>query len=96
MDAQARRALKLRNMNAVLRLRTFLENYQYLPPDDVLVPLVEHAATERRLEMRQVVAEDVIAPGLREDSLYRRRFNLEHEEWLVVARAQAGSSSTYT
>ena len=45
---QARRALKLRNMNAVLRLRTFLENYQYLPPDDVVVPLVENAATERR------------------------------------------------
>ena len=42
------------------------------------------------------MAEDVTAPGLREDSLYRRRFNLEHEEWLVVARAQAGSSSTYT
>ena len=26
---QARRSLKLRNMNAVLRLRTFLGNYQY-------------------------------------------------------------------
>ena len=33
---------------------------------------------------------------MREDSLYRRRFNLEHEEWEVVAQAQGGNSSTYT
>ena len=72
------------------RLRTFLENYEHAPPDDVLEPLLEHAATEREMTMRQVQAEDVIAPGLREDSPHKRRFNLEHEDWQILARTQGG------
>ena len=43
--------------------------------------------------MNQIIAEDLIAPGLREDSLYRERFNLAHEDVVVIARA-AGQPNT--
>ena len=89
--------MKLKSMNSLLRLRTYLENYEYLPPDDTLTPLLEHAALERNLALRRITAEDVIAPGLREDSIYRPRFNLTHEDLVVIGGEGGGTrSSSYT
>ena len=46
--------------------------------------------------MSQIIAEDLIAPGLREDSLYRERFNLAHEDVVVMARAAGKPHTNYT
>lgn len=92
---QARHAMKLKVMIRLLRLRIDLENYDYFPPDDTLTPLLEHAALERNLALRRIQAEDVLAPGLREDALYRARFNLTHED-LVVIGGEGARSSSYT
>ena len=67
-----------------------------LQPENVRAPLLEHAATERNLALRQIAAEYVIARGLRKESLHKRRFNLEHEDSLALARGLVGRMSTYT
>ena len=46
--------------------------------------------------MNQISAEDLIAPGLREDSLYTERFNLAHEDVVVMARAAGKPQARYT
>ena len=88
--------MKLKAMNALLRLRWYLENHEHLPPEGILTPLLEHQQLGHRLAMNQIIAEDLIAPGLREDSPYRERFNLAHEDVVVMARAAGKPHTNYT
>jgi hypothetical protein len=67
-----------------------------LPPEGTLTPLLEHATLERSLALRRIHTEDVIAPGLREDALYRGRFNLTHEDLVVLGQGEGSRSSPYT
>ena len=45
--------------------------------------------------MNRIVAEDLIAPGLQKDSVYRERFNLSHEDVVIVARSAGKPHITY-
>ncbi len=83
-------------MNRLIRLRTYLENYEYVQPDESLRPGLEHAELERSLALRRIHTEDVIAPGLREDAVYRGRFNLTHEDLVVLGQGEGSRSSRYT
>ena len=46
--------------------------------------------------MNQIIANDLVAPGLRKGSLYKERFNLAHEDVVVLARAAGKPQTSYT
>ena len=75
-----RRGMKLKSLNAWLKLGTYLRDHQSLPDADDLEPHLNDIRARGRAAMAALVASDTIAPGLRHDSLYWSRLNLTVSE----------------
>ena len=59
------RSLKIHSLNASLRIVFYLENNDSFPSHETLWPHLDAERAEHRLSMRDIVAEDEIAPGWR-------------------------------
>ena len=72
--------MKLKSLNAWLKLGTYLRDHQSLPDADDLEPHLNDIRARGRAAMAALVASDTIAPVLRHDSLYWSRLNLTVSE----------------
>ena len=73
----AKKSLKLKMLNAHLRILCFLEQHgMELPPDEELEPLLQAEMAHQRAQEQRIHQADVIAPGWRADSMFLARFNL--------------------
>ena len=80
-----RRAMKLKSMNAWLKLGQYLRGHDALPADEELQPYLRNIRAGERLAMAGVRGDDAIAPGARRDSLYWSRLNLSVSEAALLA-----------
>ncbi len=71
-----RRALKLKSLNAWLKLSSYLRANAALPPSESLGPHVAHIRGGFAAGMRALIRGDTFAPGQREDAMYWDRLNL--------------------
>jgi hypothetical protein len=93
---ETRRNVKLKSLNAILKLASYVHFHGDLPPYHMLHP---HIATLRawlRQQYLAVIAGGQVAAGARAEWVYRERFNLQLAD-LELLRAprlrQSGSSS---
>ena len=77
--------MKLRSMNAWLKLGQYLRGHDALPTDEELQPHLRNIRAGERLAMAGVRGDDAIAPGARWDSLYWSRLNLSVSEAALLA-----------
>ena len=88
-----RRSMKLKSMNAWLKLGQYLRGHAELPSAEELQPYLSNIRRGERLAMAGVRGDDVIAQGLRHDSLYWSRLNLSVSEAALLA-ADARDAAT--
>jgi len=92
----SKRAVKLKSLNAVLRLASYVHFHGDLPPFDELQP---HVAEIRLFLYRQweaVARGGEIAAGARSEWIYRNRFNLQLADAVLLKASrprQSGGSS---
>ena len=91
---QGRRKVKLKMMNALARLRNYLESHGAFPPAAELSEHLEAEILVRRNALRALAEEDRIAPGYREDALYLDRFNLGPADLVLMEQAGDGRPRT--
>ena len=79
-----RRSLKLKSLNAWLKLGSFLHHNGALPSMDVLTPYIQDIRAGYLGALQAVRSQDVIAPGQRWDSLWWTRLNLSTTECALL------------
>ncbi len=77
---QRRRSMKLKSLNAWLKLSAYLRGHGPLPPTEELTGYVTDFRAGLRAAVAGANAADGIAPGLRADSMFWRRLNLTAAE----------------
>ena len=92
---QAKRAMKLKTLNALLKLTVCVETFGNLPDAAGLAEHLEIARQVQRSQMAEVLRGGVIASGLRKDWIYRDRFNLCAAD-IDVIKASIGKRQDYT
>ena len=70
------RAMKLKMLNAILKIKVYLEEMGSLPAADLLDPYLQEAIEEQRLSYRRALADQNIAPGMQSDCFYRDKLNM--------------------
>ncbi len=93
---ETRRALKLKSLNAILRLSSYINCHGDLPPYDELRAHIASVRAWLRQQYALVVAGGQVAPGARAEFMYRDRFNLQlaDVDLLRAPRARASGSSS--
>ena len=80
-----KRSLHLKSLNALLRLKHFLETHNHMfPPPEVLAEPLRVEIKALRAFQRRLDLEDRIAPRLRQDWPFLERFNLRSADIIVV------------
>ena len=79
-----RRSLKLKALNAYLKISDWLRVYNALPPIGELLPHLQAIRKGERMLLESIRARNEIAPGLRRDSIYWDRLNLSLEDVALV------------
>ncbi len=80
----------------MLRLNAYINNVGDLPSFAELLPHIRDIRVHMQHQYDAVVAGGLVAPGARQDWLYRERFNLSlaDADLLRVARPRAGGGSS--
>ena len=71
-----KRNVKLKSLNSVLKLGSWITACGDLPPIDELLPHLQAVRASLRGQYAQVLREGEVASGLRQEYIYRDRFNL--------------------
>ncbi len=84
------RSIKLKQLNAVLQIRAWIQTFGELPAVADLQPYLDEITADVRRRYQLVRAGGEIAPGFCEDHLYQDRFNLARGDAMALgARREA-------
>ena len=91
-----KRSLKLKSLNAILRLSSYIHYNGDLPAYQDLHGHIAEIRAHLRRQYAAVVAGNLVAPGLRSEWMYRERFNLQlaDAELLRANRPRAAASKS--
>ena len=72
-----KRGIKFRLLNAILKIKSWLDFYGHLPAAEELREHYQSVVETERAQLQAVLADPNIARGLRYDMVYNERFNLD-------------------
>ena len=91
-----RRSLKLKSLNALLKLGAYLRANGALPPMTDLGRHVQDIRAGYKRALEEVRSQDVTAPGQRRDSLWWARLNLSVAECALMRGAEVAAPGSST
>jgi hypothetical protein len=93
---KGKRNVKLKMLNSILRLSSYVNHHGDLPALDSLIPYIQHIRQQLRERYDQVMNQGDVAAGLRIEWVYKDRFNLGLADLNLLrdpAPRHSGSSS---
>lgn len=83
-----RRGIKLKLLNAILKLQEYLHFFGSFPSHADLLPYLRDQRLAYHAEYKEIVRAGVVAKGMRSDVIFQSRFNLNPAEAELVAEAE--------
>ena len=95
---QRRRSMKLKTLNAWLKLGQYLRSHAHLPPSEILAPYIASIRQGERIALAGLRGESTVAAGQHADAIYWERLNLSVADSVLLAadaREIAGPPRSY-